>query len=202
MKYLVSWSGGIDSTYLIQKLLEDGHEVTAIYTKIYNNEEKTKRELKAIENINNYFKNNDNYNFKIAAELNINEPNTLLELLQFPFFIFSLLYHCEGFDKVVIGYIMGDDAISYIEDFKNIWNSFKGIYSNNFPDIEFPLIKEHKKYILDKIDKRYLEHNTWCEANFPTDSKFCNVCIPCKKLKFYNLESYFETQVVVEKCSE
>jgi len=42
MKYTVLWSGGFDSTYMIQHLLKNGHEVNAYYVEFQNNEKKTR----------------------------------------------------------------------------------------------------------------------------------------------------------------
>jgi tRNA U34 2-thiouridine synthase MnmA/TrmU len=55
-KYFVSWSGGLDSTFLIYKLLSEGYSVCSSYVKIGNNEEKTTRELNSIKNIIPLFK--------------------------------------------------------------------------------------------------------------------------------------------------
>jgi diphthamide synthase (EF-2-diphthine--ammonia ligase) len=40
-KYLVPWSGGLDSTALIDFLLSEGHTVDALYTNINNNKQFT-----------------------------------------------------------------------------------------------------------------------------------------------------------------
>jgi diphthamide synthase (EF-2-diphthine--ammonia ligase) len=43
MRYLVLWSGGLDSTALIHHLLGEGHSVDAVYVNIQNNLGKSKR---------------------------------------------------------------------------------------------------------------------------------------------------------------
>lgn len=64
MRYLVLWTGGLDSTSLVLKLLQDGHHVTAAYIEIENNDTKTERELHAISEISKYLNMKfDNFNF-------------------------------------------------------------------------------------------------------------------------------------------
>ena len=54
--YYVLWSAGLDSTYLIYKLLEEGHTVIAGYCDIKNNRTKTIMEQKQRQIIGNKFK--------------------------------------------------------------------------------------------------------------------------------------------------
>lgn len=183
MKYCVSWSGGVDSTYLIQKLLKEGYEVLGVYTKILNNEEKTKRELQAIENLYEKYFKFYNFKYEIASSIEINYFNSSLTLSQVLPFLTSLIYSSKNCDRVTIGYIMNDDAISYLSEIKDIWNTFQGINFEKLPILEFPLIKTNKESIINDLEEILLKNVTWCENVKGVLGRFCDECVPCKKLK-------------------
>lgn len=186
MKYLVSWSGGYDSTYLITKLLAEGHSVKAIYTNIINNKMKSKRELKAISNMTKYFQQ-FNFNFlQISRSEIFPLSNSNISLHQPLLFLNSLFYACdEDIDRVAIGYIMNDDAISYLNEIKNIWNSFNGLLDDKeLPQLEFPLMKYKKQTIVEGFPDVIRKHVTWCESSKNLKyNEYCGKCVPCKKLK-------------------
>ena len=62
-KVFVFWSGGLDSTYLVQWLLEQNYHVITGYIEICNNDIKTKMELAAINKMYDIF--NDKYPNKL-----------------------------------------------------------------------------------------------------------------------------------------
>lgn len=181
MRYLVSWSGGLDSSYLIQKLLEDGHGVCAFYTEIKNNKYKTIRERKAIKSMISYFKP---YNFEYLGSVNIEidvPVGGIFYLSQPSMFILGALYSAKNnYDRFAMGYVMNDDAISYLSEIKNIWNSYKGIVSY-LPEIEFPLMKTSKISILNKIQPEIEKNFTYCESVEAADK--CGKCGPCIRYK-------------------
>lgn len=55
--YLVPLSGGLDSTYMLLKLMNEGKDVFPFHVKIYNSfEDKVDKEIDAVENITKWFK--------------------------------------------------------------------------------------------------------------------------------------------------
>lgn len=173
----VLWSGGLDSTYMIYKYLQEHHSVEAYYIEIKNNKEKTKRELKAIKELCKLFKN---YAFEYKGilsdfSLNIIDDN-ISNFYQSPFWITSA-YYLKG--PVSIGYIMNDDSISYLQDYKNIVTSYNKL--RNPPlKLEFPLYKLNKQYIMKALPKEYLKHITYCEG---TEKSPCGKCHSCIRYK-------------------
>lgn len=176
--YLVSWSGGVDSTYLIHKLLEQGHSVSAFYTALFNNVDKTKRETDAINEIRKIFELNPNFSFKGSNNIELWSYGECIALKQVPAWICSLMYFANSaYDAVAIAYIMGDDAISFIPDIKKIWNSYRGISDGLLPKLEFPLTKLKKSEAWYNLPIPIRSHVTWCEENgtTPTSCK-CHSC--------------------------
>lgn len=85
--YLVSWSGGLDSTYLIYDLLRKNQRVSAVYTKIQNNTAKNLREHAAIAAIRPIFEINPNFKLLGENEVNINMYGAV-SLAQVPAWVF------------------------------------------------------------------------------------------------------------------
>lgn len=184
-KHIVSFSGGLDSVYLVNKLLKEGDSVEIVYVEIANNEEKTKREKKAIEYFYNFFdkkyygkisKSEYTY-FKVVGYGKFHLPQSAM-------FITSLLYSIyDGIDTVNIAYVQNDDALSYIEDIKNIYYSYQPLFDMKLPELKFPLSKTHKATMLCELKnehgKEFLDNITFCEQNYEYDN--CGECEPCKR---------------------
>lgn len=178
--YLVSWSGGLDSTYLIYKLISEGHRVDAVYTALFNNLGKTERESAAIESIRIIFEKNNNFNFLGTTKIEVTGGGSALVLKQIPALLTTLLYSTNNNDIVALSYVMNDCAVSFLPEIKKIWNSYKSL-SDNLPKLEFPLIKNNKQDIWYKLPEEIRQYTTWCEEE--NLKEFCD-CIPCKRMDF------------------
>ena len=189
-KYLVAWSGGLDSTYLIFHLLQQGHSVEAVYVELKNNEYKVKCELKAIEKITELLTEiciSRKWDFRykgIATKIDA-VYCTNLSFKQYPMWLLGLLSAVQDYtDYVAIGYVMNDDAISYLCDFKNIWDSYKPIVHKHV-DLVFPLSKHKKIEMYYDIPYNIRELLWVCEQ--PAVDKPCGDCDPCKRaMREYN----------------
>lgn len=180
--YLVSWSGGLDSTALIYRLLIDGHQVSAVYTEIKNNKSKTQRELKAIKSLCKIL---NQYNFIYLGKnsIDLHVVNTTgLFLHQIPAWIHSLVYaspkECDG--GVCIGYVMNDDAISFLDEIKSVWDSYRVIKSH-LPELIFPLSKVKKEELYQGLPEKIKKLITWCELDNAPDCK-CHSCIKMNEI--------------------
>jgi len=172
------WSGGLDSTYLIHKLLCDGYKVRAGYCEIMNNQDQIRAEKKAISIMKPFFEKYDfNYLGVIArAEiLRVSEP---VCLKQVPFFLFTAVQCCGDEDEIAMGYVMNDDAISYLPDIEAIYKSYAGICDRPLPKLTFPLVKISKQRIIREIPKHLLRNISFCE--FGTN---CGTCVSCERWK-------------------
>ena len=168
---IILWSGGLDSTYLIQKSIEDGWHVDAYYFRIVNNNVKSKMELTAIDKIRTHFDIN-NFQYKgIITEITIKSTNDYrLIFSQLPVWLFSMLYTISqyGYDKhvkeeICLGYVMNDDAISFLNDIRYIWNSYSSVIHNReLPKLVFPLSKIKKDEIINLITPELIQLTLTC----------------------------------------
>lgn len=180
-KIFVLWSGGVDSTRLIWELLTLGHEVHAGYIKILNNEQQSIRELAAMESMAPFF--TEAYNFKflgVLTEMLICNATDNSILPQFPMFL-TCVYHLKnGYDKIAMGYVMNDDAISFLDDITNCYNSYRPLV-DHLPELIFPLIKKRKATVYDTLPEKLKPLVVWCENPSETVS-VCGTCCSCKRM--------------------
>ena len=155
---LVSWSGGYDSTYMIINLLKQGYNVKAIQiqspamvsSKI--EVERTKLITPLLEKLGNFS------NIVINQEY---ECHSTFCLPQLPIFLFNLALSSKiETNKVCIGYVMNDDAVSFLPEIKKIWKSLGSL--KKLPPLEFPLIQTKKKEIISYLKREHKEIYDLC----------------------------------------
>lgn len=209
-KVAILFSGGLDSTYLVWKNLKDGNQVLPIYVEIENNDVKTILEKNRIELLYKEFskefnstetheKKIENIHYGISVMVHANEDS--LHFKQIPIFIFAGVF-IQGMkiDEIQIGYVSNDDAISYIDDIKNIYNSYQTI-SKPMKPLVFPLTKKTKWQMVEELPKQYMELIFSCEnANIIGSEDVelieyepCCECAPCKRIiasDYYNTDEY------------
>lgn len=203
----VLFSGGLDSTYLVWKNLVDGNIVLPIYVEIENNEVKTILEKNRIKLLHKEFSKEftsykiENIYYGIRVSVHADEDG--LHFKQMPIWIFAGVF-IQGMDidELQIGYVMNDDAISYIDDIKNIYHSYQTICDPMKP-LAFPLTKRKKWQIVQELPKKYLDLIFSCENARIVDSKDaefieyepCCDCIPCRTIiasEYYDTGEYPE----------
>lgn len=197
-KVLIAWSGGLDSTYLIQEYLEKGYEVEVINCNFRNGgPQQMKREQAAMKKMmKGYFRNKavtligtshiafDGYCFGS------------LNLSQVPVWLFNLISYLRGgHTEVAIGYVMNDDAVSFLDTIKGIWNSYADICSVPLPPLVFPLVKKKKWSIWCDLHDDLRKHVTWCES--PEKASPCGNCPSCKRM----IDIGAQLPLVVEKLN-
>lgn len=183
-RIFVLWSGGIDSTYLILHLLEQGHQVDAGYIKIVINKEQTVRELAAIERLLPLLEN-DNFKYLgVLNELNIkNSGNVILN--QIPMFL-TALYHLGPYDEFATGFIMNDDTVSWIPDITACYKGFRPLV-RNLPNITFPLIKLKKMDLWRRLPEPIRNNVVWCEDEdglYDSTKNGCGACHSCLRMEY------------------
>jgi len=191
----VLWSGGLDSTYLIYKNLSEGNTVYAYYVELENNANKVIEEKKAIEKLQvlfeKYFYNKFLYK-GILTEVGINGYDNCLSFKQMPTWIYALQWIDSQIDEVQIGYILNDDALSWLPDIQNIYNSFNAIKTKEIP-LTFPLIKISKQQEKEGLPAEFYSNIWYCED--PINGKPCGTCHSCLRYKFKGLASYGSVEV-------
>jgi len=207
-KIAIFFSGGLDSTYLVWKNLNDGNEVYPFYVEIENNRNKTILEKNRVELLFEEFSKEFN-----KSELKIQSIKHLMNICinscyddelkfkQLPIWILGALYlQCRNFDEIQIAYVSNDDAISYLSEIQAIYNSYSSIIDNIKP-LTFPLVKIKKEEIANELPKQYLDLIISCEMPKiigSIDAKIieyepCCECVPCKHIissNYYGLNKY------------
>ncbi len=199
-KVAVLFSGGLDSTYLVWKNLKDGNEVTPIYIEIENNKTKTILEKNRIELLwkrfsiefndeNDYLKRPLN-GIQYAVSVGVKANENSLYFTQMPIWIFALTF-CQSMDvdEIQIGYVMNDDAISYLEDIQNMYKAYQPICEPMKP-LTFPSSKRKKYQMAKELPRQYLELIFSCEMATiigPEDAEIiqyepCCECVPCSHI--------------------
>jgi 7-cyano-7-deazaguanine synthase in queuosine biosynthesis len=185
--YYVLWSGGVDSTFLIDKLLKDGHKVTTGYVEITNNPNKDKIELKAIEDLRKIFSSRYpefKFNGTIAKYEMIHTP-VQLAINQPLFWLMSAIvcipWEC---DSIAIGFIQKDDALSFLPEIQAAYKAMGKLRKDRLPKLEFPLIKYPKSSIYD-LHHEMVELCSFCETPDMISEKAvpCGKCNKCTEMK-------------------
>lgn len=193
-KVLLLWSGGLDSTYLLCDNLFEGNEVETVYLEIKNNERKVKREKDAIQKITEEIyrlKIGQHFERSLGLEVVLYDTNCL-QLNQPLTWLYGLAFHnLTKVDEIQIGYCMNDDAISFIEDIKRVWEAYKPFfYEGEQPKLVFPLIKKKKTSMFTMLPESIRNMIVFCEK--PNGDIDCGECSACKRAKnegiFYNIE--------------
>jgi 7-cyano-7-deazaguanine synthase in queuosine biosynthesis len=187
-RVLIPWSGGMDSTYLIQLYSELGYDVYAGYIEVTNNLHKPAMEKRAIKKLRPLM---DKYRFcynGVMSTITVDRADGELGLGQPLLWLTPLAYQTRHYDEVAIGYVSGDCAVSYIDDMRAVWKAYSGFSQSTefFPEITFPLIKLTKQEIWNKMDPEIRELCVYCED--PSDDEelgfvICGECTPCKRRK-------------------
>ena len=177
----VLWSGGVDSTYLIWRLLKEGHKVKAGYINLVGNGEQTKRELEAISKIRPFF---EKWNFEYIGEpidFSVKCGNNDWCLSYPPLFLMLPYIIPQDVDEVAIGYVMNDDAISFLDEIKAIYNSMQGLCRSELPKLIFPITQIKKHDIWYGIPEEIRCYVTWCENHHGEPNK--DNCPSCKRME-------------------
>jgi 7-cyano-7-deazaguanine synthase in queuosine biosynthesis len=189
----VLFSGGLDSTYLVWKNLSEGNHVIPIYIEIENNEmksilEKNRIELLREEFLKEFSSRMSYIRYVFKASISANESG--LYFKQIPIWILGIIYSQSlPVDEIQIGYVMNDDAISYLDDIQNIYKSYQPICDTLTP-LVFPLTKKSKWQMADELPKQYLNLIVSCENPRIIGSKDarivqyepCCECVPCSHI--------------------
>jgi len=205
-KVLITWSGGLDSTYLVYKNLKEGNMVIPVYLSIENNSIKVENEKKAIDKMYEVFKKlkleghlepiRDDFNLTVSNASN-------LKFAQIPVWVCGILFSSwDHIDEIQMGYVMNDDAVSYIGDIKKIFRSYKDIIHNEYSNIKltFPLLKMSKNQIWNEMPDVLRQETVFCEE--PYEGKDCGECHTCKRYEYEKLYLKYDRNSHLEDDSE
>ncbi len=202
MRVSILFSAGLDSTYLVWKAINDPtiKEIRLIYIKIKNNREKTVVEKIQIRKLLDIFKKYD-LSRKISSsmdEISIQAFNYGYQLPQLPTILLAATSAMSKYNNEIwIGYIMGDDAISYLDEIKSIWEINKAFVVDEakHTKLVFPLVQLKKMEIAYKLPADILKETFTCEAPTIIDAdaeiwKECGECQTCKRDQYAGVTDY------------
>ena len=188
MKKAMLFSGGYDSTYLLNKLMKTEEELTIVCIKSNMlSPYKVSREEIARKRILDYL-TAKYYNCKVTildAEININggcnNYGLAQPLMWLPFMCVALTDDTE----LNLSYICDDQATIHMQDFQKIIEISSHFQNNKNITVDFPLRYLYKRDIISSLvreDKFLFENATSCEG-WKEEKDFCGKCVPCKCLR-------------------
>lgn len=195
---LIVWSGGVDSTYVLNWYLQYGISVHVCYIILNNNKDKVKKELKARKNIRKLL--DKKYPNKILSDRifdrifdRINIPVDVIKGwrgfdVQCSVWSWATALCSKNISEIVFGYVLGDSFWKYKKKFIKAYKSNYRLFwiSKDIPNINFPLSDHYKVDVYKKSMNEEWYKLCWvCER--PTNNKKspecgeCNACITRSK---------------------
>jgi len=211
---LVLFSGGYDSTLLVIDYLKQGWDVELFYVNIHNNKNKVKLEQFSVRNIVEELQKMFPFR-KITLRENfflvdVQSPNDniqtsvqpLIWLMTTPFM--TKRYHGNYTHvEISIGYIMGDQSISWLKEHDDLFNALKPFLYNQNVELVRPLMKTQKQEIVNDIVAlpNINKFVNTCEQPFTItidDEDYmipCTCCETCSKILQYLPAQNYQTQI-------
>ena len=197
-RVIVLFSGGLDSTYLVWKNLKEGNIVYPVHITINGNQNKTIIEKNAIDKIHSMLLADDLpgelRSLKHVYEFNGFALQNNSMWAQLPVWMLGILFSpLQEADEVQIGYVMGDDILTYSKEIKAIFNSYRPFLLNDAKNIKFtfPLHQTGKSDMVEALPEKYLKRVVFCEdprnireVDDDVFHKNCGTCGSCKTYKY------------------
>jgi hypothetical protein len=191
---LVLFSGGMDSTMLLQELLQSMHVYT-FYVEANQHPHKVTREREARDNLRRMFYDRYDYGIQDDFEFELNEvfvqTNNYAMVQPISWLTAALIkFDPSRHSGVAIGYLLGDQAPAFRREMEDFWRSgwalLRGM-QEPAPPLWFPLLDHgYTKYEVLKRLSHDLMSNTWvCENPHKYDNQIveCKHCKPCQLLR-------------------
>lgn len=196
---LLLFSGGMDSTYMVQWFLQYG-DVDTMYVYAHDHPIKNQKEREARAKLFGLFEKY--YKHRVLKDHELTVDNVYinqyqrLDGVQMISWLTAALGVCQGdrHHSVAVGYLLGDQAPAFRQQMEEFWKAgwimTRG-HLADMPQLVFPILnhKQTKYDTIDRIDKR-LVTSTWvCEMPEEIGDgahkriKACGRCNPCRLLK-------------------
>lgn len=205
LRVAVPWSAGLDSTLLVCALLEAGAYVQAIGC-CFNRSPAQYIQMKCRRAMGEAIA--EKWDKFAHHEVNLMQETVTQSYrgcmfdgrtLSQPAIWTSLMdmYAHGNTDVVAMGYVMGDDALSFLDEIRKSWNG-RQMLKEKCPAIVFPLMKIHKVEVSSHVENLPSNISKWiytCEqvhyisnvSNLsPNFGSVDNKCHTCKKEMFYS----------------
>lgn len=201
---LIVFSGGMDSSYMLWKQLEQG-DVYTCYIKATQSQEKIAMEMQVRPEIIKFFEKltgnkvisdtivdlgcrvDVRENVATTGDLLSNWNNLVPDYMfaQANIWPYALQFATDGnkHSKVCLGYVMGDQFAMHLGDMQLAWNHTSNFARRIHVPMEFPLMYVTKDRILKEIPKELIPFLWICELPVRTDpgDVFCKEFKPCEE---------------------
>jgi 7-cyano-7-deazaguanine synthase in queuosine biosynthesis len=194
---LLLFSGGMDSTYLLQWFLHYG-DVDTLFVQANPHPLKLIKEKEARKKLFALFEKHYKHRVLKDHEIELNRlfgENSDIKAVQPISWLTAALiaFDSERHHSVSVGYVLGDQAPVYQPQFKAYWEAGWVMTRGPreaVPQLVFPLVEtHHTKYdTVDRIDKRLVMATWVCETPYEVGEgahktiKACTRCDPCRLL--------------------
>jgi 7-cyano-7-deazaguanine synthase in queuosine biosynthesis len=201
---LVLWSGGLDSTACLVKLLRDTDwDITTLYVDVENNRIKSWCEEQSIlvmaDQLTKAYRPfkmvTDNIFLKNASSMpgGLMQPNIWMLHASYAS---SRIAIDHDQVKVALGWIRGDDALNHLEDIKSVFAANWQVMApdDQVPEIVLPVVNSTKRNVLnllrteDQKRETTIKNHIWfCEtpkqivSNSYNGYEACGECGPCER---------------------
>ncbi|BAQ02669.1 QueC-like queuosine biosynthesis [Ralstonia phage RSL2] len=210
-KPLLVFSGGMDSSYMLWRALQEG-DVYTCYIKAHQSPDKIPMELAARKKIIAFFEKKTGNRVLSDTIVNLGDAVLVKEVdpadgytkkswnnhipdhtfAQAPLWQFGLQYAADGnkHSKVCMGIVMGDQISMHLGDLAAAWKHTSAFARYEQVPMEFPLMYHTKDRILKEMPKEIIPHLWICELpepagdDQPDDVKFvpCERCVACETM--------------------
>ncbi len=184
----VFWSGGIDSTFLLQRLLADPQYETVLtgYVAIDNNAAKVETELAAMARLQPILEElGPCVPLGVVMRVSFYKANRNLAMKQMPIWLLAAIeaIHVQ-IDEIALGYVGTDEAAAHVEDLRTIYGAYQPLLFRERPPLLFPILHFDKQDVVEQLDPRLRALCVHCELpvrNERGELVACRACRICQR---------------------
>ncbi len=196
------FSGGIDSTGVLHKLMTDSeyleHPLIVQHIHIFNRENRALAEASAVKKILKYYKEHSDREFLVTESIFNTTGFAPLQANRFPFDMdvcaFMGANICaarKDIGRVAMGRTKtdvdsgGDNFMLRMKRAQSIFKSVLALEKDRLPEYIFPVVDFEKKEIWDFLPKEVRENTWWCRRPIyqkGKEPKPCGNCHTCKEV--------------------
>ncbi len=193
---MVLWSGGLDSTWALHRMLDCWHNAGTIESKQGKPETLTitstqvhniqrKMEIRARVRLKKLFKKKFGWEFK-SKEVVIDSNNHYHGgLAQATLWITNAVMAINAGQPLVLGWVKGDDALTALDKLTEVWKILVDLNNKDNSTLWIPGAHKYKEEIIEELrNLELLEACWWCENPFKQRRKYvaCGTCHSCQRM--------------------
>ena len=189
---LVVWSGGLDSTLVLNNLAKVSEKDNPIWAISFDTNFLTKNKIvKEKEARKNYLRyaRKQGYHIchrtvKIRSDIGVSELGWPQQVFFFSFILPYIPDHCV----VNIGFVQGDCVWTAVSNFREMFDKYKYVGGKTDVILKFPLAFKKKNEVLRDYRVSKIPYNCFWTCEHPVKLKSgyirsCGRCVPCETLR-------------------